>query len=336
MKVLITGGAGFIGAHCIRRLARDGHEICALDNFNDYYPRRMKEERIAWLRGEVGDFTMHELDVADKAAIFSLFDQFRPDVVLHLAAQAGVRYSLENPDAYLQSNLAGFLNVLEACRAFPPQHLIYASSSSVYGANTTTPYAENDNVDHPLSLYAATKKSNELLAHSYAHLYGIPCTGLRFFTVYGPWGRPDMSPMLFAKAISQGTPLKLFNYGRHRRDFTYIDDVVESIARLLDKAPRVNSNWDGSVSSSHAPWRIYNIGGQRPVELIDYVAILEKLLGREANLEFLPLQPGDVIETCADTRELERITSFTPQVTLAQGLALFISWFRMQYPDSLS
>lgn len=328
MRVLVTGGAGFIGAHCIHRLVRDGHEVRALDNFNDYYPRRLKEDRVAWLRQEVGSFAMEELDIADKGELFELFDQFRPEVVVHLAAQAGVRYSISNPDAYLQSNLVGFLNILEACRAFMPRHLIYASSSSVYGGNTRTPFSENDNVDHPLSLYAATKKANESLAHSYAHLYGIPCTGLRFFTVYGSWGRPDMSPMLFAKAICEGSPLRLFNYGRHRRDFTYIDDVVESIARLLDQAPVSNQGWDGSASSSLAPWRIYNIGGQRPVELMEYISVLERLLEREAVLEFQPLQPGDVLETCADTRGLEQVIGFTPQVGLEQGLALFVKWFR--------
>lgn len=328
MRILVTGGAGFIGAHCVHRLVREGHQLCVVDNFNDYYSPQLKEDRITWLRREVDSFDLHRLDIADSSGLLELFEQFRPEVVLHLAAQAGVRYSIERPDVYLQSNLVGFLNLLEACRAFMPQHLIYASSSSVYGANEHIPYSEKDNVDHPLSLYAATKKANEGLAHAYAHLYDIPCTGLRFFTVYGPWGRPDMSPMLFAHAISEGRPVKLFNYGRHRRDFTYIDDVVESITRLLDKAPARSLTWDGSASTSYAPWRICNIGGQRPVQLIDYIAILERLLGREAVLEFLPLQPGDVLETCADTRALEQLTGFAPRVDLEQGLALFVKWFR--------
>lgn len=331
MRVLVTGGAGFIGAHCIRRLIQIGHEVCGLDNFNDYYARALKEDRADWVRAEVGSFPLHVLDLTDKTGLFELFSEFRPDVVLHLAAQAGVRYSLECPEAYLASNLTGFLNILEACRHYPVKHLIYASSSSVYGASNGIPYKEKDNTDYPLSLYAATKKANEAMAHSYAHLFGIPCSGLRFFTVYGPWGRPDMSPVLFAKAIAEGRPLKLFNHGQHRRDFTHVDDIVESIARLLDKPPIKKSARGDDNIASNVPWRLFNIGGQRPVELLHYVALLEKLLGRTAIIEMLPLQPGDVMETCADSKELERVTRFYPQISLEDGLQDFVKWFRSYY-----
>ena len=335
MKILVTGAAGFIGAHCVLRLLRDGHAVVGLDNFNDYYDPQLKHDRVQWVRAQVGDFQLATVDLADASAIEALFVRERPQVVIHLAAQAGVRYSLENPRAYVDSNLSGFLNILESCRHHPVEHLIYASSSSVYGANQHTPYSVKDGVNHPLSLYAATKKANELIAHSYSHLFGIPCTGLRFFTVYGPWGRPDMTPIQFARAISEGEPLKLFNYGEHQRDFTYIDDIIESIARLIDEVPQVNAHWDREQpdpASSMAPWRLFNIGGQQPVELKTYLALIEKHLGRQAIVELLPLQPGDVLNTCADASDLAQVTGFQPRIELDEGLGRFIAWFRDYYP----
>jgi UDP-glucuronate 4-epimerase len=337
MKVLVTGAAGFIGAHCVLRLMRDGHSVVGLDNFNSYYDPQLKHDRVQWVRGQVGDFQLATVDLADASAMEALFVRERPQVVIHLAAQAGVRYSLENPRAYLDSNLNGFLNILESCRHHPVEHLIYASSSSVYGANQHTPYSVKDDVNHPLSLYAATKKANELMAHSYSHLFGIPCTGLRFFTVYGPWGRPDMSPIQFARAISEGEPLKLFNYGEHQRDFTYVDDIVESIARLIEQPPQVNPQWDREQpdpASSMAPWRLFNIGGQHPVELKTYLALMEKHLGQKALVELLPLQPGDVLNTCADASDLAQATGFQPRIELDEGLGRFIAWFRDYYPTA--
>ncbi|MGY2259187.1 NAD-dependent epimerase [Pseudomonas sp. SDO55104_S430] len=335
MKILVTGAAGFIGAHCALRLLRDGHEVIGLDNFNDYYDPQLKHDRVRWVCGQVGPFQLSPIDLADAQAIETLFARERPEVVINLAAQAGVRYSLDNPRAYLDSNLNGFLNVLESCRRHPVRHLIYASSSSVYGANQRTPYSVSDGVDHPLSLYAATKKANELMAHSYSQLFGIPCTGLRFFTVYGPWGRPDMSPIQFARAITEGTPVKLFNHGAHRRDFTYIDDIIESIARLIDQAPQANPEWNREQpdpASSMAPWRIFNIGGQQPVELKTYLSLLEKHLGQTALVELLALQPGDVLDTCADAGDLARATGFQPRIGLDEGLGRFVAWFRDYYP----
>lgn len=337
MKVLVTGAAGFIGAHCVLRLMRNGHSVVGLDNFNSYYDPQLKHDRVQWVREQVGDFQLATVDLADASAMEALFVRERPQVVIHLAAQAGVRYSLENPRAYLDSNLNGFLNILESCRHHPVEHLIYASSSSVYGANQHTPYSVKDGVNHPLSLYAATKKANELMAHSYSHLFGIPCTGLRFFTVYGPWGRPDMSPIQFARAISEGEPLKLFNYGEHQRDFTYVDDIVESIARLIEQPPQVNPQWDREQpdpASSMAPWRLFNIGGQHPVELKTYLALMEKHLGQKALVELLPLQPGDVLNTCADASDLAQATGFQPRIELDEGLGRFIAWFRDYYPTA--
>lgn len=331
MKILVTGAAGFIGAHCIRRLVQDGHEVHGLDNFNDYYPVQLKQDRVAWVKREVGEFPLQLLDLTEKTQLLEVFARFQPEVVIHLAAQAGVRYSMENPDAYLHSNLAGFLNILEACRQYPVRHLIYASSSSVYGANKEVPYCEADRTDRPLSLYAATKKCNELMAYSYAHLFNIPSSGLRFFTVYGPWGRPDMSPILFARAIVENQPLKLFNHGQHRRDFTHIDDIVESMTRLLDKPPGSIPEGDRTAAVDQVPARVFNIGGQRPVELLHYVALLEQLLGRSAHVQMLPLQPGDVLETCADSAALEVVTGFAPQIPLEVGLESFIDWYRFYY-----
>lgn len=337
MKILVTGAAGFIGAHCVLRLMRDGHAVVGLDNFNAYYDPQLKHDRVQWVRAQVGDFQLAKVDLADTSTIEALFARERPQVVIHLAAQAGVRYSLENPRAYLDSNLNGFLNILESCRHHPVEHLIYASSSSVYGANQHTPYSVKDGVNHPLSLYAATKKANELMAHSYSHLFGIPCTGLRFFTVYGPWGRPDMSPIQFARAISEGEPLKLFNYGEHQRDFTYVDDIVESIARLIAQPPQAQPQWDREQpdpASSMAPWRLFNIGGQHPVELKTYLALLEKHLGQKAIVELLPLQPGDVLNTCAEASDLAHATGFQPRIELDEGLGRFIAWFRDYYPTA--
>lgn len=337
MKILVTGAAGFIGAHCVLRLVRDGHQVIGLDNFNGYYDPQLKHDRVDWVRKQIGDFQLAMIDLADASALQALFSSERPQVVVHLAAQAGVRYSLENPRAYLLSNLDGFLNILECCRQYPVEHLIYASSSSVYGANQRTPYSVQDGVNHPLSLYAATKKANELMAHSYSHLFGIACTGLRFFTVYGPWGRPDMSPIQFAKAISEGSPLKLFNYGEHQRDFTYIDDIIESIARLIERAPRANPEWNREQpdpASSMAPWRLFNIGGQHPVALKTYLALLEKHLGQKAVVELLPLQPGDVLNTCAEASDLAQATGFQPRIELDEGLGRFVAWFRDYYPTA--
>ncbi|MCF4994828.1 NAD-dependent epimerase/dehydratase family protein [Pseudomonas syringae] len=337
MKILVTGAAGFIGAHCVLRLLREGHDVVGLDNFNAYYDPQLKHDRIDWVREQAGDFALATVDLVDANAIEALFATEQPQVVIHLAAQAGVRYSLENPRAYLDSNLHGFLNILESCRRHSVEHLIYASSSSVYGANQCTPYSVKDGVDHPLSLYAATKKANESMAHSYSHLFGIPCTGLRFFTVYGPWGRPDMSPIQFAQAISTGQPLKLFNHGEHQRDFTYIDDIIESIARLIDLPPQADPAWDREhpdPASSMAPWRLFNIGGQHPVELKAYVALLEKHLGQAAVIELLPLQPGDVLNTCADASDLAQATGFQPRITLDDGLGRFAAWFRDYYPTA--
>ena len=334
MRILVTGAAGFVGAHCTLRLLRDGHQVMGLDNFNDYYDPALKEDRVRWVQAQAGTFELRRLDLADSDGIDALFAQFKPQAVIHLAAQAGVRYSLDNPRAYVDSNLVGFLNILEGCRRHPVEHLLYASSSSVYGSNQRTPYTVQDGVDHPLSLYAASKKANEAMAHSYSHLFGIPCTGLRFFTVYGPWGRPDMSPIQFAQAITQGQPLKLFNHGQHQRDFTYVDDIVESLVRLLPLAPASNPGWDRLApdpASSHAPWRLYNIGGQRPVALTDYVALLEKHLQRKALVELLPLQPGDVLDTCADASALAQATGFTPGISLDEGIGRFVAWFLDYY-----
>src|SRR5690606_17414928 len=318
---------------------REGHRVIGIDNFNDYYEPALKEARLKWVQQEVGNFPLLRMDLSDPENVMAVFEDCRPDVVIHLAAQAGVRYSLSNPRAYASSNIDAFLNILEGCRAHPVQHLLYASSSSVYGANQHTPYSVRDNVDHPLSLYAATKKANELMAHAYSHLFGIPCTGLRFFTVYGPWGRPDMSPIRFAQAIVAGTPVQLFNHGQHQRDFTYIDDIVESLVRLLDKAPQPDPDWDRErpdPASSMAPWRLYNIGGQSPVELRDYLALLEKHLGQKACVELLPLQAGDVLATCADASDLQRNIDFQPRIGLDEGIARFVAWFRDYYHEDVS
>ncbi len=318
--ILVTGAAGFIGMHCSAKLLAQGHHVIGIDNLNDYYDPRLKQARLAPLSAHPG-FRFIETDIANRDALEKLFTEVRPERVLHLAAQAGVRYSLKNPHAYVQSNLVGFVNMLEGCRHHGVQHLVYASSSSVYGANTKVPFAVGDSVDHPVSLYAATKKSNELMAHSYSHLYGLPTTGLRFFTVYGPWGRPDMSPWLFTSAILEGRTIDVFNHGKMQRDFTYIDDIVEGTLRVLDRAP-----------SGAPPYQLYNIGNHQPVELMDFIGTLERVLGREAKKNFLPMQPGDVPVTYADTDDLRRDVGFAPSTPLSQGLQHWADWYRSYVP----
>lgn len=328
--VLVTGVAGFIGFHVAQRLLADGRRVVGIDNLNSYYDPRLKEARLEILKTQRG-FSFVKLDLADRAGIKALFAQHRFPAVIHLAAQAGVRYSLENPHAYVDANLEGFINILEGCRHHGCEHLLFASSSSVYGANTKLPFSVKDNVDHPISLYAATKKANELMAHSYSHLYGLPATGLRFFTVYGPWGRPDMAMFIFAKAILAGQPVRLFNHGRMRRDFTYVDDVVQAIVRLVGRPPKGNPDWDGNrpdPASSRAPWMIYNIGNNHPEELTHVISLLEKEFGRPAIREMLPMQPGDVEATYADVADLERDIGFRPATPIEEGIARFAKWYR--------
>ncbi|WP_257170475.1 NAD-dependent epimerase [Bradyrhizobium sp. SRS-191] len=328
--ILVTGAAGFIGFHLTQRLLAEGRQVIGIDNINAYYDPKLKDARLEILKTQPG-FTFHKLDLVDRAGIKSLFAQHRFPVAVHLAAQAGVRYSLENPHAYVDANLEGFINVLEGCRHHGCGHLLFASSSSVYGANTKLPFSVKDNVDHPISLYAASKKANELMAHSYSHLYRLPATGLRFFTVYGPWGRPDMAMFIFANAILAGQPVRLFNHGRMRRDFTYVDDIVQAIVRLIGRPPQGNPDWDGNKpdpSSSRAPWRIYNIGNNHPEQLMDVIALLEKEFGRPAIKEMLPMQPGDVEATYADVSDLERDIGFRPATSIADGIGRFAKWYR--------
>jgi UDP-glucuronate 4-epimerase len=328
--ILVTGAAGFVGFHVARRLLADGNQVVGLDNLNDYYDPGLKQARLDGLR-EDSRFSFVKLDLADRQATAGLFSESKFPVVIHLAAQAGVRYSLQNPNAYVDSNLSAFVNVLEGCRHNGCRHLLFASSSSVYGANTKLPFSVHDNVDHPVSLYAATKKSNELMAHAYSHLYRLPATGLRFFTVYGPWYRPDMALYIFAKAIVGGYPIKLFNHGDMRRDFTYIDDVTEAISRLIDRAPQgvqSRSSETPDPASSSAPWKIYNIGNSEPTELKTVVGILEKEFGRVAQKEMMPMQPGDVQTTYADIDDLVREVGFSPSTSLEDGIHRFAAWFR--------
>jgi UDP-glucuronate 4-epimerase len=328
--VLVTGAAGFIGFHVAQRLLSEGREVVGLDNLNSYYDPRLKEARLDLLRRQP-NFSFAKLDLTDRSAMKALFEAHRFPVVVHLAAQAGVRYSLENPHAYIDANVEGFLNVLEGCRHSNCAHLVFASSSSVYGANTRLPFSVQDNVDHPISLYAASKKANELMAHSYSHLYRLPATGLRFFTVYGPWGRPDMAMFIFAKAILGGQPIKLFNHGNMRRDFTYIDDVSQAVVRLLDRPPHGNPNWNGErpdPATSAAPWKIYNIGNNNPEDLMYVVSLLEKEFGRTATKEMLPMQPGDVPATYADIEDLSRDIGFRPSTTIEDGIKRFAKWYR--------
>ena len=333
MKVLVTGAAGFIGFFTVKALLDRGDEVVGIDNLNDYYDPALKHARLAQLEGRNG-FHFIRADLADRGAVASLFAAEKPRAVINLAAQAGVRYSLANPHAYADSNLTGFLNILEGCRNTDVEHLVFASSSSVYGANTVMPYSVHQNVDHPLSLYAATKKANELMAHSYAHLYRIPMTGLRFFTVYGPWGRPDMAYFSFTRRILAGEPIDVFNYGKHARDFTYIDDVVEGVVRVLDRVPDADPEWNGASPDpgrSSAPYRLYNIGNHNPVELMDFIAAIEKATGREAAKNFLPMQPGDVPATYADVGDLIHDVGFAPHTAIETGIANFVVWYRDYY-----
>ncbi|RXZ83390.1 NAD-dependent epimerase [Paenibacillaceae bacterium] len=328
--ILVTGAAGFIGAHLAERLLREGREVVGIDNLNDYYDPALKQARLHNLSGYSG-FTFYAIALEDTDRIDKLFRDYRFTEVVNLAAQAGVRYSLTNPRAYIQSNIVGFLNILEACRDNDVQHLVYASSSSVYGLNGKMPFAVGDTVDHPVSLYAGTKKSNELMAHTYSHLYGLPTTGLRFFTVYGPWGRPDMAYYSFTQAIVRGEPIKVYNYGKMRRDFTYIDDIVEGIVRVLPQVPAGNPQWDRAnpdPGSSSAPYRVFNIGNNQPEQLTDFIALLEKHLGLEAKKEFAPMQPGDVEETFADVDALIATAGFKPSTSLDEGLGKFVRWYK--------
>ena len=329
-RFLVTGAAGFIGSHVSHRLLDRGDSVLGLDNLNDYYDVRLKEARLARLVGRDG-FTFVKRDVADREAMAEVFATDRPEVVIHLAAQAGVRYSITNPYAYLEANLVGFLNILEGARHNGVKHLVYASSSSVYGANTLLPFAVADNVDHPVSLYAATKKANELMAHTYSHLFNLPTTGLRFFTVYGPWGRPDMALFLFTKAILEGRPIDVFNHGNMRRDFTYVDDIVEGVVRVADRIPTSANTPAVPNVSSQAPYRVYNIGNQDPVPLLDMIAALEGALGRTAEKRMLPLQPGDVPATYADVHDLESDIGFRPATPIQLGIERFVAWYREFY-----
>lgn len=333
MTILVTGAAGFIGFHLCQALLRRGERVVGIDNLNHYYDPALKQGRLDRLLLE-SNFEFVRLDLADRQGMVDLFARVRPRRVVHLAAQAGVRYSLENPMAYVDSNLVGFATVLEGCRHQGVEHLVYASSSSVYGANTKMPFAVGDTVDHPVSLYAATKKANELMAHSYSHLYGLPTTGLRFFTVYGPWGRPDMAYFLFTRAILAGEPIKVFNQGQMQRDFTYIDDVVERVVRVLDRVPTGNPHWSGNQpdpASSRAPYRVYNVGNHQPVELLRLIEALESCLGRPAVKVFLPIQPGDVVATYADVAELMTEVGFRPETAIEAGVAQFVEWYRQFY-----
>lgn len=330
MKILVTGAAGFIGSNLSLRLLDRGDVVIGLDNHNDYYDPSIKEARLA-RHIMHPNYTHLRIDLSDRKAMQDCFATFKPQRVVNLAAQAGVRYSIENPLAYIDSNIVGFTHVLEGCRHSDVEHLVYASSSSVYGANTSMPFSVHDNVDHPLSLYAASKKANELMAHTYSHLYKIPTTGLRFFTVYGPWGRPDMALFKFTKAILEGEKIQVFNYGNHRRDFTYIEDIVEGVMRVLDHPALPNPLWSGmrpDPGTSQAPWRVYNIGNNNPVELMDYIAALEKALGKKADMEMLPLQLGDVPDTYADVADLVEQFDYKPGTPIAQGIDNFVGWYR--------
>jgi UDP-glucuronate 4-epimerase len=333
MRILVTGAAGFIGYHTAARLLERGHDVIGFDNLSPYYDVSLKEARIARLKPHER-FRFLEADLADRTVVEATFAEERPERVIHLAAQAGVRYSIDHPHAYISSNVTGFLHVLEGCRHHGVGHLVYASTSSVYGANRKLPFDVSDNVDHPVSLYGATKKANELMAHSYAHLFGLPATGLRFFTVYGPWGRPDMALFLFTRQILAGEPIKVFNYGKHARDFTYIDDAVEGVVRALDVAATPDPNWRAEApdpATSSAPYRLYNIGNQSPVALLDFIGAIEKALGKKAKLELVPQQPGDVEETYADVEALQAATGYQPSTPLDVGVERFVAWYRDYY-----
>ena len=333
MRVLVTGTAGFIGSHVAIRLLERGDKVIGFDNLSDYYDVGIKKARLARF-ADHPNYTHIQADLADRASVEAVFATHQPQRVVHLAAQAGVRYAAQNPHVYVSSNVTGFLHVLEGCRHHGVEHLVFASTSSVYGANTRMPFSEHQSTEHPLTLYAATKKANEMMAHSYAHLYGIPSSGLRFFTVYGPWGRPDMALFLFTKAILAGEPIKVFNHGRHKRSFTYIDDIVEGVIRTLDVIPTANPDWQGAApdpASSNVPYRIYNIGNEQPVELLRYIEVLEDCLGSKANMEMLPLQAGDVPDTEADVSELIRAVDYRPKVSVEEGVRNFVEWYRGYY-----
>ena len=333
MKILVTGVAGFIGMHSAKKLLDDGHEIIGIDNLNDYYDVNLKEDRLKTLEG-YKNFRFLKLDIKDQKDVLDLFKKESPERVLHLAAQAGVRYSIQNPYIYIDSNIQGFINILEGCRAIKTEHLVFASSSSVYGGNTKVPFSEHDNVDHPISLYAATKKANELMAHTYSHLYQIPTTGLRFFTVYGPWGRPDMSPMLFTKAILADEPIQVFNHGDMMRDFTYIDDIVASVNETLFKTATPNNNFDAQLpdpATSYAPYRVFNIGNSQPVPLMQFIETIEDALGKKAIKKMMVMQAGDVKITSADTSELNQWVNFKPNTSIKEGVTRFIDWYKTYY-----
>ena len=330
---LVTGAAGFIGFHLSKRLLDEGYRVFGLDNLNDYYDLQLKQDRLEILKG-YPSFSFHRVDLADASRLDSLFKDNTIEVVVNLAAQAGVRYSLTNPQAYVNSNLVGFVNVLECCRHHQAKHLVFASSSSVYGANTNMPFSVHHNVDHPVSLYAASKKSNELMAHTYSHLFGLPCTGLRFFTVYGPWGRPDMALFLFTKAILDGKPIDVFNHGKMKRDFTFIDDIIEGVVRVMKHVPEPNPNWSGDApdpGTSYTKYKIYNIGNNQPVELIDFISAIEKALGKTAIKNFMDLQPGDVPATYADVDDLIKDVGFKPNTSIADGIGRFVEWYKGYY-----
>ncbi len=333
MKVLVTGSAGFIGSSLVMSLLERGDEVVGIDNLNNYYDPSLKKDRLA-RHQDHQNYTHYAMDIEDEKAVMALFKENQFEGVVNLAAQAGVRYSIENPLAYVNTNIVGFTHILEGCRHNKVKHLVYASSSSVYGANTSMPFSVHDNVDHPLSFYAASKKANELMAHTYSHLYNLPTTGLRFFTVYGPWGRPDMALFMFTKSIIDGKKLSVYNYGNHRRDFTYIDDIVEGVIRVLDRPASGNSDWKGDApdsGTSFAPWRLYNIGNNSPVELLDYIKAIEEALGMKADMEMLPLQPGDVPYTYADVDDLVQEIDYKPSMNIKQGVKNFVKWYREYY-----
>ena len=332
-KILITGSAGFIGFSVSKYLLKRGHDIVGIDNHNDYYDPTMKLSRLKKLK-EYTNYQHYRVDLIDKKNIDEIFNKYKPDKVINLAAQAGVRYSMKNPLAYINSNILGFAHILENCHQHEIEHLVYASTSSVYGANTKTPFSEHDSANHPLSVYAASKKSNELMAHSYSYLYQMPTTGLRFFTVYGPWGRPDMALFKFTKAILEEKPIDVFNYGKHTRDFTYIDDIVEGVIKILDNPSKGNDNWNSDQpdpATSKAPWRIYNIGNNNPVQLMDYIDVLEKTLGKKAKINFLPLQPGDVQDTYSNTDNLNEKFNYKPSTSVIDGISKFVKWYKDYY-----
>lgn len=333
MKILITGAAGFIGFHLASKLCQRGDDVIGIDNINDYYDVTIKHARLEKL-AQFNNFTFIKMDIADREAIATLFKEQQFDKVVNLAAQAGVRYSITNPYAYIDSNIVGFCNILEGCRHNKVKHLVYASSSSVYGANTHYPFSENDNIDHPVALYAASKKSNEAMAHAYSHLYQLPCTGLRFFTVYGPWGRPDMALFLFVKNILEGKPIDVFNFGNMQRDFTYIDDIIEGVVRAVDHPAKPNPDWSGDnpdPATSYAPWRVYNIGNGNPVKLMDFITTIEKCVGKKALLNMLPMQAGDVPKSAAATKNLEQDLGYVPQVSVGEGIKRFVAWYKAYY-----